>query len=174
MPDHFTRPTGCALHSVLRTGIGCSWIALMLSSCSADLSTQHDIQPVTSGAQALQYSIVFVIHGDGDYLYHDTSGVECTADEEALAGARRIAERNPLAEVFIFHQIPRKHFLFFFPVHDGEFYYYRNGLLRATASYWREQGTSRFDPEADLYRSVVGSGGGGGHAIVCLLRSRNP
>jgi hypothetical protein len=155
MPDHFTRSSGRALHPMLPAWIAFAAIALFLSSCSADLSTRYEPQSPTE--QAPRFSIVFVIHGDGDYLYHDTSGVECTADEESLAGARRIAERNPLAEVFIFHQIPRKHFLFFFPIHDGEFYYYRNGLLRATASYWRDQGESRFGPEADLYRSVVGS-----------------
>ena len=74
-----------------------------------------------------RYSIVCVIHGDGDYLYHDTDGNEYAADEEALAAAKRVAQQNPHAEVFIFHQRPRRHFLFLFPLRDGEFYYYRNG-----------------------------------------------
>ncbi len=93
-----------------------------------------------------------VIHGDGDYVYHDTSGLEFKADEEALEEAKSVAQQNPRAEVFIFHQRPKRHFLFFFPIHDGEFYYYRNGRLIANELYWRDQEQSRFDPELDLYR----------------------
>lgn len=134
-------------------GFAFAALAVMLSSCSADLPAQRDPLQGLALRPVSPYSIVFVIHGDGDYLYHDTSGTERTADEEALAEAKRIAERNPHAEVFIFHQIPREHFLFFFPVRDGEFYHYRNGLLVGSESYWRDKGESRFEPEAALYRS---------------------
>jgi len=54
------------------------------------------------------------------------------------------------AEVFIFHQIPRKHTLLFFPRRDGKFYYYRYGQMLAKESY-RRHGSSRFDPEMELY-----------------------
>jgi hypothetical protein len=96
--------------------------------------------------------MVFIIHGDGDYLYHDTSSNEHKADEEALTGAKRVAKQNPHAEVFIFHQRPRRHFLFLFPLRDGEFYYYRNGRLIANELYWRDQEQSHLDPELELYR----------------------
>ncbi len=99
----------------------------------------------------LRYSMVFIIHGDGDYLYHDPSGNAHIADEEALVSATMVAVRNPQAEVFIFHEKPRKHSLLFFPLRDGEFSYYRNGKLLASESYWRDQGQSRFDPEVELY-----------------------
>jgi hypothetical protein len=157
MRDEFFRPVRSATNSILCTGIAWMVLTVMLSSCSADLPAQRESQRVLAGFPASPYSIVFVIHGDGDYLYHDTSGTECTADEEALAEAKRIAERNPRAEVFIFHQIPRKHFLYFFPLHDGEFYYYRNGRLIANELYWRDQQQSHFDPEARLYRSIHGN-----------------
>jgi hypothetical protein len=62
-----------------------------------------------------------------------------------------VAERNPQAEVFIFHEKPRKHAMLFFPLRDGRFYYYREGRLLAKESYWRDQGSSRFDPEVTLY-----------------------
>ena len=42
--------------------------------------------------------------------------------------------------------------MFFFPLRDGEFYYYRNGRLIANESYWRDQEQSRFEPEVELYR----------------------
>jgi hypothetical protein len=98
-----------------------------------------------------KYSIIFVIHGDGEYLYHDTKSKEFIADEEVLINAKNVALQNPNAEVFIFHQKPRRHFLFFFPIKDGEFYYYRNGQLLANELYWRDQENSYFDFEVAAY-----------------------
>jgi len=137
---------------MLFVSVGCAVLTLWLSACSADIPVQREAQPAEQGVYAASYSIVCVIHGDGDYLYHDTSGNEYKADEEALAGAKRVALQNPDAEVFIFHQKPRRHLLFLFPLHDGDFYYYRNGRLLANESYWRDQEQSHFDPEVALYR----------------------
>jgi hypothetical protein len=94
---------------------------------------------------------VFIIHGDGNYLYHDRLGNPLRADEEALAKAQAIAQRNPDAEVFIFHEIKRRHVLFIFPRRDGRAYYYRHGRLMVQELYWRDQGASRFDPEVEFY-----------------------
>jgi hypothetical protein len=125
---------------------------MLLSSCSANLPVQRKAQLAEEGVLEVQYSIICVIHGDGDYLYHDTSGNEYKADEEALAGAKKVAQQNPNAEVFIFHQRPRRHLLFMFPLRDGEFFYYRNGRLIANEMYWRDQGQSCFEHEVELYR----------------------
>ncbi len=138
--------------SVLFAIVYCAAFTALLSSCSSDLVVQREAQQAGEAAPALQYSIVCVIHGDGDYLFHDTSGTVRTADEEALAGAKRIAQENPHAEVFIFHQRPRQRFLFFFPRRDGEFYYYRTGKLITQELYWRDQEQSHLDPEVELYR----------------------
>jgi len=135
---------------MLFVSVRCAALIIGLSSCSPNLPVQHAAQQ--ADVLAPQYSIMCVIHGDNDYLYHDTSGHEYNADEEVLEGTKRIAQQNPQADVFIFHQMPRRHFLFFFPLHDGEFYYYRNGLLIASESYWRDQGRSRFGSEVELYR----------------------
>jgi hypothetical protein len=137
---------------MLFVSVGCAALTMLLSSCSTNLPVQREAQQAAEGVRTTLYSIVCVIHGDGDYLYHDTSGNEYKADEEALAGAKRIAQQNPRAEVFIFHERPRRHFLFFFPLHDGEFSYYRNGRLIANESYWRNQEQSLFDSEVRLYR----------------------
>ena len=132
-------------------GGGCVVLLLFLFSCSSVPLTQRGILLREESKLLPCYSIVFIIHGDGDYLYHDTSGQAHRADEEALAGAIRVAMRNPKAEVFVFHQKRRRHTLIFFPRHDGRFYYYRNGRLLANESYWRDQGQSRFSPEVELY-----------------------
>jgi len=140
----------CTLHSMLFVSVGYAALVMFLSSCSADLPV-HRIAQQLEDVSETQYSIVCIIHGDGDYLYHDTSGNEFKADEEALAGVIRVAQQNPHAEVFIFHQRPRRHFLFLFPLRDGEFYYYRNGRLIASELYWRDLQKSHFDPEIELY-----------------------
>jgi hypothetical protein len=129
----------------------CAGLAAFLLSCSPALPLQHEPPPAGEAAYTPHYSIVCVIHGDGDYLYHDTAGTERLADLEALAGAKRIAEGNPRAEVFVFHQRAKKHLLFIFPLPDGDFSYYRNGLLVAQESYWRDQEHSQLAPEVELF-----------------------
>ena len=139
MQNSHSRSVRYAAYLVLLVSSSCAALTVLLSSCSADLVTRPEHLQAEEGVPAAAYSIVCVIHGDGDYRYHDTSGNEYKADEEALAGAKRIAQRNPRAEVFIFHQRPKRHFLFVFPRRDGEFYYYRNGRLISNELYWRDQ-----------------------------------
>jgi len=74
----------CTLHSMLFVSVGYAALVYFLSSCSADLPV-HRIARQLEDISETQYSIVCIIHGDGDYLYHDTSGNEFKADEEALA-----------------------------------------------------------------------------------------
>jgi hypothetical protein len=131
--------------------VGCVVLGLYLCSCSSIPHAYHAYSLEETSALSLRYSMIFIIHGDGDYLYHDLLGRAHRADEMAFAGALKVALRNPLAEVFIFCQKSRKHALVFFPLRDGEFYYYRHGRLLAKESYRRNQGTSRFDPEVELY-----------------------
>ncbi len=147
-----SRVVNSGLCSMIFVSFGYAALIMLLSSCSTGLPVQRESQIVEKDTLEVQYSIIFVIHGDGEYLYHDTKGNKYNADEETLAGAKRVAEENPQAEVFIFHQKPTSHFLFFFPLRDGEFYYYRNGRLIANELYWRDQEQSNFDLEVELYR----------------------
>ena len=132
---------------------GCLALAMLLVSCST-APPAHDEGRLADGPA--RYSLVFVIHGDGNYLYHDTAGNARRADKEVLAQAQAIAERSPNAEVFIFHQIERRHVLFLIPRRDGRAYHYRHGRLLAQESYWRDQGESRFEPEVRLYEQFAG------------------
>jgi hypothetical protein len=139
-------------YSRLLVGFGGVVLVLFLYSCSSIPLTQRGAPLGEESALPPRYSMVFIIHGDGDYLYHDPHGTAHRADEVAFLEATRVAEQNPQAEVFIFHERPRRHALLLFPLRDGEFYYYRHGRLLAQESYWRDQGQSRFDPEATLYQ----------------------
>jgi hypothetical protein len=124
-------------------------LAVWLAACSSTMPPAGD---GGGPANPSRYSLVFIIHGDGDYLYHDALGHARSADEEVVSKAQVIAEQNPNAEIFIFHQIKRRHVLFLIPRRDGRAYCYRNGRLLAETSYWRDQGEARFDPEVRIYR----------------------
>ena len=131
--------------------VSCVVLVLFLSSCSSFRTVHRETPVEETSAIAPSYSIVCIIHGDGDYLYHDTDGNAHRADKEALGKAELVAINNPQAEVFIFHEGRRRHALLFFPLRDGKFYYYRNGQLIAEEAYWRDKGQSRFAPEVELY-----------------------
>ena len=132
-------------------GLSFIFLILILDSCGSGLPIRQAVQNTTASVE-VKYSVVCIIHGDGDYLYHDTSGNEYTADLETLDEIKRVAQQNPFAEVIIFHQKPKQNILFFFPQKDGEFYYYRNGQLIADESYLRDGQNVNYDRELELYK----------------------
>jgi hypothetical protein len=97
-------------------------------------------------------TIIYIIHGDDSYLYHTPAGKPLKADEMALKQALAVGKSLKKAEVFVYHQKPRKKFLFFFPKKDGRFYYFRNGRLIAEESYSRAENPGSFAAEGVLYR----------------------
>lgn len=129
----------------------CTTLLMFFNSCS--FLNYYNSNNEYSGDEAAttKYSLVFVIHGDGEYLYHGSNGKKYASDNEILKKAQRIAKQNPEAEVFIFHQKPKKNRLFVFPIKDGEFYYYRNGKPITNNLYWRDQEKSYYDNEVELY-----------------------
>jgi hypothetical protein len=103
--------------------------------------------PAPGGSQAaadtsLRFQIIYVIHGDGGYIWYDDAGVRHEADREALAQARETAENAAAAEVFIFHQRPTR-FLRFFHGSDGTMWQYRKGRLVRKLPYDRDHAYER-------------------------------
>lgn len=90
-------------------------------------------------------SLVFIIHGDGQYVYQDEHGETVRADEVTLEKAKEVGRQNPDAEVMIFHEQPRRRAFFFFTRPDGRFYYFRGGEEQYADSY-RRSGRSRLAP----------------------------
>ncbi len=129
-------------------------IGLFVVVATASCASAPPKHAAAHGAEPPRYSLVFFIHGDGDYTFHDADGDAHKADEAILASARTVAERNPNAEVFLFHETRRRKLLFVVPRKDGHAYYYRNGELVEERSYWRDQGASRFDPEMTIYEEL--------------------
>lgn len=134
--------------------IGFILLLIVLSSCSTNFPIQGESRNTPDSLFEIKYSIIFIIHGNGDYLYFDNIGNQIEADEKTLTDAIQIAKQNKNSEVFIFHQKPSQNFLFFFPLKDGEFYYYRNGKLIANESYWRDQEKSNLEYEVATYQRL--------------------
>ena len=135
--------------------IVCAAFALFLSACGS-MSLSFGEKPSTVPPVPLtRFSFVFIIHGDGDYVYHDTRGRARSADWRALRAAVRVARQIPDSEVFIFHQRPARKLLFVIPFPDGEFRYYRDGELETRKRYWRAEGPTRFDAELSLFRETA-------------------
>ncbi len=103
-----------------------------------------------SAQEQQHFVIIYIIHGDADYLFHDTSGTAHYADNEILSQALDAAESLENSEVFIFHQGPASKFLFF-PQDDSHFYYFSNGKRIKEDSYTRDQSDSDLTKEISLY-----------------------
>ncbi len=123
-------------------------LALLLASCGS-MTPGYD--PAPHSVEPPLFTFVFFVHGDADYAYFDARGRARRADEDVVRKAREIATKNLQAEVFIFHEVERRHFLFVFPRRDGRAYHYRNGRLVDERSYWRDQGDSRFALALQMY-----------------------
>ncbi len=130
----------------------CAALVISVNACGTTSSNLTEHKAVSEPVDTSRYSLVFIIHGDGDYLFHNGNGEANHADMKAMNAAIEVALRNPHAEVFIFHQKPASYALFFIPLRDGVFRYYQGGKLVAHDTYWRGDGPSRFEAEVKLYR----------------------
>lgn len=99
-----------------------------------------------------EYSLIFYIHGDSDYLFHFEDGTPGQADENALLKATEVAEQAGKGEVFIFHQLPAKKRFWLFPGRTSEMIHYRNGQIVNHVSYRHNSDQEFFlADESDLY-----------------------
>jgi hypothetical protein len=99
-----------------------------------------------------EYSIIYVIHGDSDYLYHTPDGSPRQADIHVLSEAKQTARHAKHGEVFIFLQNPETKILWLFPKKDRMFFYYRNGKLVHKQHYSPHSKKKSFVSEANLYQ----------------------
>lgn len=128
-------------------------VSLILTSCHRNPGVLRD--QVISGPHEseIKSTLVFFIHGDGSYSYHDANGKQLQADEQILKQAIAVAEGCPRAEVFIFHQKPKRKWLFLIDRPDGSFYYFRNGAQLASGSYHRRTNLSELESESEIFRT---------------------
>ena len=117
-------------------------MAFLFSACAGSRPQPDEFpseasEPVVSDS-GIHFQLVYIVHGDADYVYHDSTGQKHFADVEALAQAQDVAEHSPRAEVFIFHQRTR-HLKLFGQDLDGTVYQYRSGTRIHQENYSREQ-----------------------------------
>jgi hypothetical protein len=125
------RPWGAKLFGLAAIALV---LSLGISGCASTATLpdafRHDAAPVS-------HSMIFIVHGDGQYVYLDQGGQTRKADEVTVGRAMEIARQNPNAEVLIFHEQPQKRSFLFFRRPDGRFYYYRNGREQYSDSFRR-------------------------------------
>lgn len=108
---------------------------------------------VTGQSAAIAYSVIYYIHADAGYLYHDPDGQPVQANARVLDTALAIAENARSGEVFIFYQRPEKKFLGIFPQKRSRFYHYTNGQKSTQVKYRHSDKQEPFlATEAQLYK----------------------
>ncbi|MFA5669568.1 MAG: hypothetical protein WC967_09990 [Balneolaceae bacterium] len=122
-------------------------IIFLFEGCA---SSNRVTQKSTSFQKETAYTIIFVIHADSDYLFHQ-NGRAYQADKEALGKATDVAINAHNGEVFIFHQKPKKKTLWLFPKKSRQFLHYKNGALVERSHYSSEDGG--FEAEAIIYKA---------------------
>ena len=104
-----------------------------MSACSHSTELTREYLPEIG--TDVDYSVIYYIHADSDYLYHDPDGQPIRENAKVLATAFEVAEQALSGEVFIYHQRPERKLLGLFPRRSSRFYHYRNGQLNNLVKY---------------------------------------
>ena len=75
---------------------GCGSASELISNFPKDESVNVD------------YSVIYYIHADADYLYHDTAGNPVNRNSRVLDTALNVAKEGKSGEFFIFISVRRK------------------------------------------------------------------
>ncbi len=100
---------------------------LVITGCShtKELSSEHKPED----GREVNYSLIYYIHADSDYLYHNPDGKPVQENSEVLATAFDVAESARSGEVIIFQQRRERKTLGLFPRRSSRFFHYKNGQL---------------------------------------------
>lgn len=111
--------------------------SILLIAFIAGCSSHRELinHEATDQRATADYSVIYYIHADAGYLYHDSDGQPVRSNSRVLDTARTVAERAYSGEVFIIHQRPEKRTLGIFPQRNSRFYHYRNGQLISRVNY---------------------------------------
>lgn len=112
-------------------------ILIMIGFISSGCSSTSELLRETSGEETIDadYSIIYYIHADSDYLYHESNGVPVQGNSLVLKNAHKVAEGAKSGEVFIYYQQPERKLLGLFPRRSSQFYHYLNGELISMVEY---------------------------------------
>src|SRR5699024_10321326 len=100
-------------------------VLLIFSGCRSSGTVATDNAFSTEESSDLNYRLIYIIHGDANYLYHDTAGRSLQSDEPHLRKAGEVAEQAKNGEVFLYHQRPQTKILWLLPQKDRRMLHYR-------------------------------------------------
>ncbi|MGM0547524.1 MAG: hypothetical protein ACQEST_12475 [Bacteroidota bacterium] len=124
-------------------------MAAFFTACS---STSEMVKNDVADHSA-EYTVVYYIHADAGYLYHDPDGQPVRANSQVFETALEVAKKAYSGEVFIFYQRPEKKFLGLFPRKRNQFYHYTNGQKTTQVKYRHSDKKEPFlTTEAQLYK----------------------
>lgn len=106
-----------------------STIVLITMGCSPTTELIREREYQTTNTYDVDYSAIYYIHADADYLYHDPDGDPVRGNSGVLKTAFEVAKGARSGELFIYHQRPEKKLLGLFPQRSSRLYHYRNGQL---------------------------------------------
>ena len=108
-------------------------VGLFFTGCShtSELTREN----ISKNGTDVNYSVVYYIHADSDYLYHGPDGQPVRENSKVLATAIEVAEQARSGEVFIFYQRREGKLLGIFPRRNSRFYHFRNGQLSNKVKY---------------------------------------
>ncbi len=137
----------CSAYTIL---IGTAlFVGAVLSGCSH--TSELPREDVLDETADVDYSVIYYIHADSDYLYHDASGRPVQGNRRVLDDARNVAENAGSGEVFIFYQRPEFRFLGLFPRRSSRFYHYVNGELANKVRYRHSDSEAFLTTEARFH-----------------------
>jgi len=125
-------------------------MGFVLSGCShtSELIREDAVDETVN----VDYSVVYYIHADSDYLFHDAAGEPVQGNKNVLDDAFDVAENAESGEVFIFYQRPERRFLGLFPRRGSRLYHYVNGELTSRVDFRHSDKSEEFlATEARLY-----------------------
>lgn len=113
------------------------WPALIVGSVLSGCSHTSELFKVDPADETenIDYSVIYYIHADSGYLYHDAGGKPVQGNKEVLADALQVAGKAESGEVFIFYQRPGKKILGLFPRRTSRLYHYAKGELTSQVNY---------------------------------------
>ena len=100
---------------------------IIITGCSHTSGLTGDHQP--DEGTDVSYSVIYYIHADSDYLYHDSDGEPIRENSNVLATAFEVGEAAESGEVFIYYQRRDRKILNLFPRNNSRLFHYRNGQL---------------------------------------------
>src|SRR5699024_9768606 len=126
-------------------------VLLIFSGCRSSKTIATDNAFSTEESSDLNYRLIYIIHGDANYLYHDTAGRSLQSDEQQHLKDVEVAEKAKHGEVFIYHQRPETKILWLFPRKDRRMLHYRKGKRIHHKKYSPVSETKAFLGESRLY-----------------------